>query len=142
MTTIVANKKMMAADTMTTAQDGLKTKDTKLFEVNGDIIGTAGDSQDGLAFINWYKDQTQEKPEDLDDFEAMVLTKEGELIYYGDRLLPDIIQDSYYCIGSGSHVAVGAMEHGASPAEAVATACRKTTGSGFPVQIMKLKRKK
>lgn len=129
----------MAADSMTTAQGGIKTKDTKLVKVNGDIIGAAGDSQDGLAFIEWYKNQDGDLPEGLDDFEALVLTKEGDILWYGNRLIPERIEEDYYCIGSGSHVAIGAMEHGATPAQAVATACRKTTGSGFPV--LKMSRK-
>lgn len=46
--------------------------------------------------------------------------------------------DSFgYCaVGSGSHLAMGAMAHGASAEQAVAIACRHDPNSALPVHVM------
>jgi len=139
MTTIAANRECMAADSLCD-HNGLKTLCEKVFRINGDLVATAGDSQVGYAFLEWYEDPETEIPE-LDaesDFEALVLEKGGRLLVYGYLFKAEPVVGDYYALGSGSHYAMAYMENGATPAQAVYAACMKTTGSGPPVQILRL----
>lgn len=49
------------------------------------------------------------------------------------------VQHPFFAIGSGSHVALGAMQQGASAKEAVAAACRWNIYCREPIHILKLK---
>lgn len=44
------------------------------------------------------------------------------------------ILDKYVALGSGAELALGAMEHGATPIEAVRIACRRNAFCALPVQ--------
>ena len=130
----------MAADSQFTHQN-LITKGDKIFQVGDDIIGYAGDVEAGVAFIEWKKGG--EKPVELDeDFEAIVLSKSGKITWYGPKLLPIVIKEKFTALGSGSHLAIGAMYRGASPEEAVKIACKVDTGSCLPVNVFNIKGKK
>ena len=125
----------MAADSLCDL-NGLKTRCKKLFKKNGAIIGTAGDSQEGLEFIEWYG-SGNERPEFGEEFEAIVLTENG-LFWYGKKGLPEKVEEDYIAIGAGSHIAMAYMDHGATPAQAVYAACQKTIGSEPPIDIIHL----
>jgi len=134
MTTVACNKFTMAADSQFT--DGnLVTRGCKIFKVKEDIVAYAGDQQSGIAFIDWL--EGGDKPElPLDDFEALVLTKAGKIVYYGHLLKSYVITEPYYAIGSGAHIAVGSIMEGATPDKAVRNACKKDTYSGGPVKVL------
>ena len=74
-----------------------------------------------------------------EDFSALVLSPEGRVDYYCSKLMP-----VEFClpqaIGSGADFAIGAMLHGASPAEAVAIACMRDTRSGGKVNVLDCRR--
>lgn len=140
MTTIAINKTSIAADSQFTHQN-LITKGDKLFRVGDDIIGFAGAVEAGIAFVDWKKGG--EKPVELDeDFEAFVLSKDGRITWYGSKMVPIPVKEKFTAIGSGSHLAIGAMYAGLSPEEAVKIACKVDTGSCLPVKVFKLKRGK
>lgn len=135
MTTIAANSALMAADSQST-EGSLITKTQKIFKVNGDIIGFAGNHQDGLLFVEWYKHKG-DKPA-LDDFQGLVLTRDGSLFAYEDKLVPIPIHEPFASIGSGSHLAIGAMEMGADPVQAVKVAAKWDAYTKAPVKVLKL----
>ena len=122
----------MAADCQFTSGN-LTTHGCKIFRVKEDIAAFAGDQQSGLLFVDWLNGG--DKPElPLEDFEAIVLTKAGKMIYYGDKLKPAPVTESHVAIGSGSHLAIGAMMEGASPEKAVKIACKRDAYSSGPVK--------
>ncbi len=128
----------MASDSQFTHQ-GLITKGDKLFEVGSDIIGYCGSVESGIAFIEWKRGG--EKPVEIDeDFEAYILSKSGSITWYGCKLIPAPVRESFSALGSGSHLAIGAMYQGATPEEAVKIACKVDTGSCLPVKVFNLKR--
>ena len=134
MTTIACNKFTMAADSQFTSGN-LVTTGQKIFKVKGDIVAFAGDQQSGIAFIDWLNGG--DKPElPLEDFEALVLTKVGQIVYYGHLLKSYIIKEANYSIGSGSHIAIGSMMEGATPDKAVRNACKKDAYSSGPVKVL------
>lgn len=141
MTTVVIDKTSIAADSQF-SYIGLCTKGDKLFEVGDDIIGFSGPVESGLAFVEWKKGAL-EKPLELDDdFEALVLSKGGKMVYYGSKMIPIPIKEKFSAIGSGSHLAIGAMHAGLSPEDAVKIACKVDIGSCLPVKVFNLKRGK
>lgn len=137
MTTIAVNKKSMAADSQFTHQN-LITRGDKIFKLGDDIIGYCGDVESGTSFIDWKKGG--EKPAELEeDFEAFVLSKSGQITWYGSKMIALPIKEKFTAIGSGSHLAIGAMYAGLSPEEAVKIACKVDTFSCLPVKVFDIK---
>lgn len=140
MTTIAVSRTGMAADSQFTFQ-GLVTKGAKIFKVGSDIIGFCGDVESGIAFVEWKKGG--EKPADIDeDFEAYVLTGDGKIFWYGQKLIPVPVKEKFAALGSGSHIAIGSMMEGATPEKAVRNACKVDTGSCLPVVAHNLNNRK
>ena len=147
MTTIAYRDGLIAADTRGTDENyhpGIYRCE-KLFKVNEDIIGTAGDDTTSMIFVDWYgakKLGRRPKPpsrliEGEADFCCIVLTNDG-LFWYDKWCRPNKIADEFYAIGSGAPYAMGAMAHGATAEEAVRTAMRWDPNTGGDIQTMKL----
>ena len=137
MTIICCSRTEMAADSQISDGD-LARKCEKIHKINGEIIGFAGEAQDGLAFIDWFrKGKPDDKPELSDDFSGVMLTKSGQILEYESKLYPRKVLEKTYAIGNGSHVAIGAMEMGASPEQAVKIACKWIDGCKLPVKVVK-----
>lgn len=114
MTTIAANRDMMASDSLCD-DEGMKSYHPKLFVVKGHVIGFAGEYCDGLKFVEWYKDRRRTL--ELTETCALVLTPRGLFLY--EDATPQKIESPYYAIGSGKREAMAAMYLGYSPAEAI-----------------------
>lgn len=140
MTTIAANREVMAADSKCTV-DSVSFHTPKIFRKKGALIATAGDCGPGNRFLEWYGSRRKKKP-DIgadEDFEALVLTAKG-LIYYGKDFEPVPIASGVFAIGSGSVAALTAMKvYGATPEQAVEAACVIDEYTEGPVQVFNLK---
>jgi hypothetical protein len=138
MTIIAYRDGVMAADTCFT--DGFVTCGIKLHKKAGHVIGFCGDVSQALVFVDWFFNQKKNRRPDLASetgWEAMVLNKDGVTTW--DRSLRPIpVEESFYAIGSGSPIAIGAMEQGATAAEAVAIACRRDPYCREPITILTL----
>lgn len=138
MTVIACNAYMMAGDSQVTDGD-IKSRCQKVYRINGDFVGFAGSLQDGLQFIEWYKDQSKDKPS-LDNFEGLVLQKDGTILHYESALIPTTLAPHpHYAIGNGSHWAMGAMYAGFTPDQAVRLCCKHLDGISGPVRVMRRK---
>lgn len=140
MTTIVCNREGMAADKRISGAAIFKSQ--KIFRVNGSLIGFAGNVEQALRFIEWRRSPEQ-RPQFSDgpSFEALELTPDGALIWWGAEMVGVEVQDEYYAIGSGAQIALGAMAMGATLKEAIQIAARWDTATGKEVQTMNLKGK-
>jgi ATP-dependent protease HslVU (ClpYQ) peptidase subunit len=133
MTTVATDGKSMAADGLSLDGDGLicsliirKARRLK----DGRVMGAAGNPFDLDALEQWLN-EGGDFPELQDDeeFDLLVLETNGSVFSYAklgrrsSELLP-------IAIGSGRELAVGAMEAGATPFEAVEIACKRHNGSG------------
>ena len=143
MTTIATNRKTMVSDSKVNVET--KTEDrqysaTKIFECNGELIGCAGDNKYIELFTKWYGSKKKKPvfPNDI-DFEALILRKDGSIVYYDDALACDVIKQDFFAIGSGGNAARAAMIMGANPQEAVAIACQVDPHSAPPFQVLELK---
>lgn len=153
MTTICYRDGVMAADTRVTvtceAGGARAFRCEKLYRVKVKqgrrevpaIVGLAGGSFDGLAFLDWLVGATPEPPQRLiegeAEFSALVLNKHG-LFEYDKWCRPDRVLEKFYAIGSGSKAALGAMHMGASARRAVAVACRIDPYTAAPIVTMRL----
>lgn len=136
MTIIAANRDMMAADSQA-VWEGNKFLCDKIFEVNGDCVGTAGDVGKGHSFISWYGDQSKDRPELGDEFAALVLTKSGKILQFDGDCYALELKGRFFAVGSGSGIAMGAMAAGKTPEEAARIACKHAEGCGPPVKVFK-----
>ncbi len=138
MTIIAYRDGVLAADSCVT--DGFVTRGMKLHRKSGHIIGFCGDVAQALVFVDWFFNQKKNRRPDLASeagWEAIVLNKDGATTW--DRSLRPIpIDDQFYAIGSGASLAMGAMEYGASAAEAVAIACKRDPYCRDPVVVYEL----
>lgn len=136
MTTIAASQTMMVSDSM--ASDTMqKWKIEKVERINDCLIGCCGSVSDGAGFRLWLaKECKTRKPKVSKDFEALVLSPMG--LFWYDDALEGMLQDGYYCIGTGAAACRGAMLAGASMKRAVEIACEVDSNSLEPVRIYKL----
>jgi hypothetical protein len=108
------------------------------------ILATAGESSAGMVFVDWYG-SGREPPELLvhgdADFTVLVLSKDG-LFEYDKWCRAEKVLEPFYAIGSGSNIAIGAMEMGASAVRAVEIACRRDPYTAPPIVTMRLTRAK
>lgn len=126
MTTIAANRHCMAADSLI-VDNGTRSYGDKIYEIKGDIVGIAGDFGQALIFVEWYRDRRKRQPYLADEdgggeFEALVLTKKGELHLWTNNMICHTIKDDFWAIGSGRDAALAIMHFGETPTTAVEVA--------------------
>lgn len=134
MTTVACDGKSMASDTLVD-DGGTRARCTKIYKVNGDLIGFAGALGSGLAFIDWYKTRT-ESPPTLSDTNIIILKASGKIELWDESEYPMTFSNKFYAIGSGADAALAAMHCGKSPTEAVKIACKVDMSTGLPVKTL------
>lgn len=150
MTTICYRDGIMAADTRATVTSEAggarvqrvdKLYRVKTFNHGVAIVGLAGGSFDGLAFLDWLVSKEKDPPSRLidgeADFTALVLNKAG-LFEYDKWCRPERVLEAFHSVGSGAKAALGALHMGASARRAVAIACRIDPYTALPIVTMRL----
>ena len=139
MTIIVWRNGIIAADSQTT-NGVLAGKTKKLFKLKNAAIGFAGLLTDGLKLIEFLKSDEDKPPELSEDFESLMMDlRTGKCAYYDRTLIAIKIMDKFETIGTGSELAIGAMEHGATAIEAVRVAIKRDINSGGRVAVIRMK---
>jgi ATP-dependent protease HslVU (ClpYQ) peptidase subunit len=138
MTTIACDGKSMAGDgqrnhlgtiTSSTAEKIRRLSD-------GRIVGTSGDVSFGDSFVAWLdKGGDQPKYEGDAGFAALILQPNGELLIGGQDCKMSVIEKPY-AIGSGMDLAIGAMDAGKSPLEAVIIASNRDPHTGGAIMML------
>lgn len=140
MTTIAISKNQIAGDHQCTSGNGKFDIGTKLrhypegFYHTPYTIGFCGDVDHILQVLAFFDNPIGwEAPKKLQRAEFVMLTADHKMFTFQHplRLMP--INSKFYAIGSGSHFAMGAMEFGASPYEAVKAATKHDIFSGMKV---------
>lgn len=140
MTTIVADKKGMAADKRITGV-GTVFKTPKLHRVNGSIIGYCGNAEQALQFIEWRRHPDTKPSFTEPNFEALELTADGRLLWWGTEMIAIPIEDEHYAIGTGAGYALGAMAAGVGVKRAIQIAAMYDANTGTEVQTLMLSKK-
>ena len=148
MTTIACSLTEMAADMRVTwAGRGNDDENTRLHTAHaikidriGDtLVGTSGDYAAGVRFLDWLKAGGKGRRPKLDkDFRGLKLSKEGIFYVDGDDTTWMPIGTPYYAVGSGAHYALGALEMGADPKQAVKIAMEYDPYTGGKVTVIPL----
>ena len=144
MTTIAANNNSIACDLQFSHSSGLKFKGaSKIIELKADLarsmfqtekafIGFCGNADIWGDVVSWLS-VPEGKPPKLKNIELLLLTGNRQ-IYHGTSLTNWLKLDvKHFAIGSGSHLAMGAMEVGKTPVEAIKAAAKHDpmTGMGY-----------
>lgn len=142
MTTIACNATEMAADTRVSLQDGTDVRvfeSVKIERVGDAIYGVAGDFQAGVRFMEWVRREMKgRKPRLCKDFAALKIDAEGIYSMDGPSDTWMKVSGKFDAIGSGRKVALGAMEMGASPADAVKAAKKWDAFTGGDTTVLRL----
>jgi len=142
MTTVTYRSGVIASDSLVSNEEYLmKTFSRKIFKVDGVLIGVCGGSYSGLVFVDWFRglllDDCMWDLDVGDDFEALVVHPDGEILTYNRYLIPDEHgKPKFFAVGSGSKCAYIALEMGASAERAVKLACKYDLYSGGDIQVL------
>lgn len=142
MTTIVANLECMAADQRVSAEGAPYYHANKIFRIGNSLFGTAGDGFMSLLMIDWLKKGAKNRAAlyklwtdyERSAFWLLELNPNGLFLWDG-WAIPEKLNDTRYAIGSGALAAVGAMDSGKTPEEAVKVATSLDVYSGAPIQV-------
>lgn len=133
----------MAADGQSTVAGTIvRTKCRKIERLpDGSLFGAAGDAAQGYALRDWLAKSEDERgpyPE-LKDVSALVLRKDGSVVMYDtmSRGYPDPLELPV-AFGSGEQYAIGAMDAGATPEEAVRISSKRDPDTGGEIQVERL----
>lgn len=149
MTTIAANRTMMAADSFVT--DGNRT--VKMLKKHGIIVGYAGDFFYANALAAWVlggregplppapDEKWSDEADKPGDTALLILRKTGLSLMDG-RGTEVALDGDYAAIGTGAEIALGALWAGKTPAEAVEAAATHDSNTKLPVHTLHLGRKK
>lgn len=140
MTTIAVNKTGMACDLQATHGESLKFKVvTKVFEITNSLyyskpflIGYAGNLESVPDVLEFLMDTSGSmKPPKVKDCVFVALTADKRIFTFCSPTNWIVIDGPHYSIGSGSRYAMGALEAGASPKDAVKAAMKCDPMSGL-----------
>lgn len=135
MTTIATDGRFMAGDGQREHRNTIFTQHAEKVRrlADGRVVGTAGDVAFGLAIVEWL--EAGGEPPKLDDGgNVLVLTPAGE-IFLLDKYCKPVPVEAPAAIGSGMDLAIGAMEAGATPVQAVEIASRRDPGTGGSITV-------
>lgn len=140
MTCIAYRDGVMAADSEMNI-GGVKSLCVKIAKKNGHLIGLCGSDCPPLAeFLDAFAEQDEDARKLMKDFNfaGLVVTPAGEMQLWDQKLTFEPLKTSFYAIGSGGDVAIGAMEMGADARKAVKAAIKWSVGCGGHVATRRL----
>lgn len=130
MTTVAWDGKTLAGDTLASDEFG-SLRFTKIFKIDRFVsegateqvlLGCAGSIELTVLIRDWIASgmSPDEKPSfgARMEFNGMVIHKDGRIEFMEEMLTPIILHNTFYAIGSGARYSLGAMEMGATAAEA------------------------
>lgn len=145
MTVIAWDGETLAADKRA-CLGGLIRTTTKIFYVNGCLVGYAGDADAGEEMLQWFRDgaiPADFPPAQRDDdrWAGLLVVHPGKnLCKYERTPYPVKFPPQQFAIGSGRDFALAAMHCGKTAEEAVKVACVFDAGCGNGVDVLRLGR--
>jgi ATP-dependent protease HslVU (ClpYQ) peptidase subunit len=147
MTTIVATREAIGADTLVVVAGQAPYPTKKVSKHKKMLFGAAGDAGDCVRFMKWAKRDfdMESRPRfrceaDSDDEAIMLMVNEGGIyVMMTSDLFPEPVDADFYAIGSGAGAALGAMARGATIEEALNIAAQYDNCTRGPFTILTLK---
>lgn len=139
---------MLAGDLQLSHSSGAKFKSSsKLFLYENPLIypkkfavGYAGHVELCLTILDFFIDPVNFKlPKKNETVEFIVLTEDGKMFTFNDPRKWIPVKNKHYAIGSGMTFAMGAMEAGKTPEEAVRLTMKLDKNTGFGVSKIEFK---
>ena len=137
----------MACDLQFTQGDKVKWKGkTKIFKFKAHpdtypdcdfIIGFAGRADDVMTAVQFFSEPDSFKKIPGIAIDGLVLTEQGNIYAFNSLSRWLKMDEKYAAIGSGSTFALGAMDSGATPKEAVKAASKRDPYSGMGIKTLK-----
>ena len=106
---------------------------------DGTLIGGCGVWRACHAAIEWLRSGQEGKPPKMAGAWLLVVTPKGRVYYAEEQWPPFPVDSKFGATGSGSQLAVGAMEAGATALEAVKIAAKHDGATSGPFHTLKLK---
>lgn len=146
MTTIAANRTLMASDSKVSVENkGIDYPAVKILKKKGTLIGAAGHAGDCTRFIKWaatgFNDKEpkwNEEEGEEDSVIGLIVKDDGIYVWTQGDPEPERVEGDFFAVGSGGKAARAAMHMGADPVKAVEVACQVDPYSGGPVQRIEL----
>lgn len=143
MTTVLADAHLGVIVADSSISDGDRVwSGRKVFRVRDSLIGYAGNVEDSISFLAWFKAgcDFSNRPK-MTAFEAVVLNQHGLFKYYQDLVQPLPVEKGRDAAGTGAKAAMSAYEAlgWKDPKRAVQIVCRHDSSSRAPVRIYHLK---
>ena len=142
MTIIVWDGKTLAADKQAT-NSGLKRAVTKIYNINGNLVGFSGDWDYAQSMKQWlqdgaYPDKFPKHQEDDNKWVGVLLVTPDKKVYKYERSSTpmDFTEGGCMCIGSGRDFAFGALAMGADAKKAVEIACLYEASCGMGIDTL------
>jgi hypothetical protein len=111
---------------------------TKIQRIRGSLYGGAGNVEQILKMFEWFKNPDMKPDWKFGvEFEILQLNAEG-LFLWGGEMIAMPLDLPHYAIGSGGQLALGALECGAPPAEAIRIAHKFDPYTGRELVVHKL----
>lgn len=142
MTTILADLRLGVMVTDSSVSDGDRVwKARKVFRHKGALIGFAGDVNEGIGFLAWWKSGQKDKPPKFKETSALVLT-DDRLMLYTNSLTGELIPSGIEAIGSGAKAAICAYEATGQidPVRVVQIVCKHDSSSRAPARAYQLRK--
>jgi hypothetical protein len=141
MTTVATNGRTIAWDGRIVTQWGLvlANDERKVRIEDGRVYGIAGGYAVFDALIRWYaegRDPIKLPPSpESEPWVLLIRELDGRWLWLSQPMPYPHPAPLPYAIGAGGDMAIGAMEAGASPRDAVAIVCRRTVVSGGTIMV-------
>ena len=142
MTIIVWDGKTLASDKQAT-NAGLKRQVTKIFVINGHMVGFSGDFDYAQTMKHWFESgcKPEEFPKHQEDDNKwvgmVVITPDKRVLKYERSPYPmDFTEAGAHCFGAGRDFAYGALAMGANAVEAVEVTCRYENSCGMGIDFL------
>lgn len=138
MTVIVYRAGILAADRGIFHGATLRGLEDKILRrADGALCATAGNTDDGVAFEQWFLDMGRgDKPKlDNDSFGAITVAPDGSAVQWFAACVPTQAPWEYIAIGGGEDYAYGALAAGATAEQAVEATLKHYIYSRGPVQV-------
>lgn len=140
MTTVIATNDALFTDTL--CGYTVPFQASKSARIGDSIYGCAGDDLDDfILFLAWLRGDTPKpKLPKGNDFDVLEVSPDG-IFLWSKKMTRVQVHESRYAVGSGGQYAIGAMEHGATPEQAIIIAAKFDPNTRPPIECVKLGRK-
>lgn len=143
MTTIAVREGVMASDTQCTGNYMMRVEKTYRLP-DGGVVGGAGGARESYAAIRWLMAGEAGDPPVSGDgdnvYDLLILRPDGTIWLANNGFPAFRLFDKFAAIGSGSHLAMAAMDMGATAAQAVKIAAKYDENTNDKVRSMAIEK--